>query len=189
MGIENKIKELRKKFGLTQESLAEKLCVSRQAIAKWESGNGVPDTDNLKALSKLFEISIDTLLDNESEIPLTILHQEIKRADFGKNILEQNINIINKNYDDSWSIYGLYWNNKLFSAEAVAEALTFSISELPNDINRVNDTYFLALKENYKQIIKISKNSIDIKALKSNINIKKFNIKNRTYYNLGLVKR
>ena len=62
MELCDKIKEIRNKFGLTQEGLAEKLNVSRQAVAKWEMGNGVPDTENLKTMSRLFGISIDTLL-------------------------------------------------------------------------------------------------------------------------------
>lgn len=45
MELCDKIKEIRSKFGLTQENLAEKLNVSRQAISKWEIGNGVPDTE------------------------------------------------------------------------------------------------------------------------------------------------
>lgn len=64
MDLGNKIKQIRKRFGLTQEVLAEKLNVSRQAIAKWEIGKGMPDVENLQAMSNLFGISIDALLDH-----------------------------------------------------------------------------------------------------------------------------
>lgn len=50
-----KIKSLRQKYGYTQEQLAEKLLVSRQAIAKWESDRGVPDVENLKAISTFLD--------------------------------------------------------------------------------------------------------------------------------------
>lgn len=63
--LSEKIKELRKKEGLTQEQLAEKLNVSRQAIAKWESGHGTPDIENIKNISHYFHVSIDYLLDNK----------------------------------------------------------------------------------------------------------------------------
>lgn len=60
--INERIKDLRKKNNLTQEALAIKLNVSRQAITKWESGIGIPDIANIEAIAKLFNISVDELL-------------------------------------------------------------------------------------------------------------------------------
>lgn len=57
-----KLKALRKKAGMSQENLAEKLSVSRQAITKWETDAGIPDIENIIAISELFDISIDELL-------------------------------------------------------------------------------------------------------------------------------
>ena len=57
---------LRKQYGLTQEEVAEKINVSRQAIAKWEKGESVPDINNCMALAKLFQVSLDDLV-NYSE--------------------------------------------------------------------------------------------------------------------------
>ena len=63
-----KLKELRKQKGISQEQLAEKIYVSRQAITKWESGNGIPDIENLLAISALFNESIDSLLSEEKSL-------------------------------------------------------------------------------------------------------------------------
>ena len=60
-----KLQELRKNRGLTQEELAEALYVSRTAISKWESGRGYPSIDSLKEISKYFSVSIDELLSGE----------------------------------------------------------------------------------------------------------------------------
>lgn len=60
-----RIYELRKEKGLSQEALADKLGVSRQAISKWECGEALPDTDNLISISRLFGVSLDTLVGNE----------------------------------------------------------------------------------------------------------------------------
>lgn len=57
-----KLVQLRDKSNLTQEELAEKLGVSRAAIAKWESGGGIPNIQNIIAISELFDVSIDYLL-------------------------------------------------------------------------------------------------------------------------------
>ena len=65
MTFAEKLKELRKQSGLSQEKLAEKLGVSRQAVTKWERDTGVPDIDNIMAISKLFDVSMDELFSNE----------------------------------------------------------------------------------------------------------------------------
>ena len=189
MDLGEKIKEIRKKFGLTQEELAEKLNVSRQAVAKWEMGSGVPDTENLKSISKLFGTSIDSLLDNETDIPLMVLHQEINLKDYGKGINEQHTNLLKKNFDESWKIYILTFDNKTGSAEDIVDLLTWGFSSITNVISAFKTTPYLAVKDNYKLFVTISKNSIDIKSLNSNINIKKFNLDNKTYYNFGELKR
>jgi transcriptional regulator with XRE-family HTH domain len=59
-----KIKSIRTNAGLTQAQFAEKLFVSRQAVAKWESGRGTPDIKNLENLAAMFDVSIDSLLKN-----------------------------------------------------------------------------------------------------------------------------
>ena len=70
MEFNEKLQELRKSRGLTQEELAEALFVSRTAISKWESGRGYPSIDSLKQISNYFSISIDELLSGEKLITI-----------------------------------------------------------------------------------------------------------------------
>ena len=63
----NRLYELRKKNNLSQEELAEKLGVSRQAVSKWERSEASPDTDNLIALAKIYGLSLDELIYGEKE--------------------------------------------------------------------------------------------------------------------------
>lgn len=65
MEFNEKLQELRKSKGLTQEELAEALYVSRTAISKWESGRGYPSIDSLREISKFFSVTIDELLSSE----------------------------------------------------------------------------------------------------------------------------
>ena len=65
MEFNEKLQELRKNRGLTQEELAESLYVSRTAVSKWESGRGYPNIESLKEISKFFSVSIDELLSGE----------------------------------------------------------------------------------------------------------------------------
>ena len=62
MTFGEKLKEARKEAGLTQEQFAEKMSVSRSAIAKWESDKGLPDVNNLKMMAQLLGVSVDYLL-------------------------------------------------------------------------------------------------------------------------------
>ena len=65
MEFNEKLQQLRKRKGITQEELAEAIFVSRTAVSKWESGRGYPSIDSLKALSEFFEVTIDELLSGE----------------------------------------------------------------------------------------------------------------------------
>ena len=65
MEFHEKLQELRKNRGITQEELAEALYVSRTAISKWESGRGYPSIDSLKEISNYFSVTIDALLSSE----------------------------------------------------------------------------------------------------------------------------
>ena len=86
MTIGEKIKQIRKDRGLTQEQLAEELIVSRAAVAKWENDNGVPDIDNLKKLSELFGMSIDELVDNSAagKTKKTVTNEEYYASYIGR---------------------------------------------------------------------------------------------------------
>ena len=68
MNFGAKLKLLRTQKGLTQEAFAEELNVSRSAIAKWESNNGIPEISNLKQISQVLNVSLDELLDNNISI-------------------------------------------------------------------------------------------------------------------------
>lgn len=65
MAVSDKLYALRKKEGLSQEQLADKLNVSRQAISKWETGSAVPESEKLLAISKYFNVSLDYLMKDE----------------------------------------------------------------------------------------------------------------------------
>ena len=79
MEFNEKLQELRKNKGLTQEELAEALYVSRTAISKWESGRGYPSIDSLKEIAKYFSVTIDELL-SSNEV-LSIAEEDNKQRE------------------------------------------------------------------------------------------------------------
>ena len=79
MELNEKLQELRKQRGLTQEELARALYVSRTAVSKWESGRGTPNIDSLKQIAVFFSVSVDELLSGDQL--LTIAQQDNKRQE------------------------------------------------------------------------------------------------------------
>ena len=79
MEFNEKMQELRRQKGLTQEELAEILYVSRTAISKWESGRGYPNIDSLKTISKFFGVTIDELLSGDEL--LTIAEEDTRQKE------------------------------------------------------------------------------------------------------------
>ena len=84
MTLGEKIRHARKNCGLSQEKLAEKLCVSRSAIAKWETDKGMPDVENLKFLSRLLNVSVDYLLSDEPPADPDLIREPYQLAAFGR---------------------------------------------------------------------------------------------------------
>lgn len=112
MTIGEKIKQLRNAKGFTQETLAEKLNVSRSAVAKWEADGGIPEIDNLLQLSSVFEISVDELVGNAASSDnikkAETLNREVR--DFG-------------NY--RWNIELAGWNDGAYGVGIIAEDRDF----------------------------------------------------------------
>ena len=90
MEFNNKLYELRKQKGFSQEELANRLNVSRQTISKWEVGESTPDMENLVAISELFEISLDELVLNkvpeEADTSAQVVKSEFY-SDIKENVL------------------------------------------------------------------------------------------------------
>ena len=82
MEFHEKLQELRKRKGLTQEELAAYLYVSRAAVSKWESGRGYPNIDSLKAIAKFFGVTVDELLSSHEVLSIAEEDQKEKESRF-----------------------------------------------------------------------------------------------------------
>lgn len=91
MEFNEKLVELRKSRGLTQEELAEKLYVTRSAVSKWESGRGYPNLDSLKGIAALFSVTVDELLSADGVIRIAEVEQcrtEARRRDLVSGLVD-----------------------------------------------------------------------------------------------------
>lgn len=85
MSIAERIQELRKQSGYSQEQVAEMLGLSRQAISKWESGQGKPEIDNIVKLTEIYNVSADYILLGTEKVSVPVpekkeLNHEYKKA-------------------------------------------------------------------------------------------------------------
>ena len=85
MSTKDVIYELRVKNGLSQDELAEKVFVTRQAVSRWENGDTVPNTETLKLLSKLFNVSINTLLGSPRQLICQCCGMPLEDSIIGRN--------------------------------------------------------------------------------------------------------
>ncbi len=105
----------RKRLGLTQEEVAEKICVSPQAISKWEAGDCLPDCFNLKAVSDVYKVSTDVLLETESDGDIEAVASKIEQlgTEFiwaNANSARYNDNLHQELGEDLWKMCkGIYF--------------------------------------------------------------------------------
>lgn len=156
MTLGEKLKSARKGAGLTQEQLAEKLFISRQAITKWEADRGMPDIENLKQLSKLLNVSIDALLDNGEEIDLSVMREEINLNDDtytkerkGRWRKRAKDRIVMEKYPNA-EIHGLIGKQILTKGEKITDNIIgfftnapFGIPEFLNSIKNADKEFYL----------------------------------------------
>lgn len=110
-----KLRNHRKRLGLTQEEVAEKICVSPQAISKWEAGDCLPDCFNLKAVSDVYKVSTDVLLETESDGDIEAVASKIEQlgTEFiwaNANSARYNDNLHQELGEDLWKMCkGIYF--------------------------------------------------------------------------------
>ncbi len=108
-----KLRNHRKKLGMTQEEVSEKVGVSPQAISKWEAGECLPDCFNLKAISDIYKISADVLLETESDGDIDAVSSKIEQL--GTEFIWANTERYNTNFhrelgEDLWRMWkGIYF--------------------------------------------------------------------------------
>lgn len=140
MTLGEKLRFLRTKESITQEVLAERLDVSRSAIAKWESDNGTPDIGNLKMISQMFAISIDELINDEYEIRQP-------------SLMADKSDIVYSEYNGFyWDIELNGWNDGVFDVVIVGEDKDFIFYQ-----RKENQAYGLIGKRYIKSINKNEK--------------------------------
>lgn len=185
MTLGEKIKEARKQCGFSQEQLAEKMTVSRSAVAKWETNNGLPDVDNLKALAALLNVSIDYLLDDGEAIDSGVIREAYNLSDYGKGIKKKKKDrVIREKYPDA-EIHTLLGKQKLTKGEKIVDnalgfltSAPFGVPDFINGIKNLDKEFYLVNMGDNQFFITITDEFIESRRLTTHITADKFEIGN-----------
>lgn len=148
MTLGEKLKLIRKQYNLSQEGMAELLDVSRQAITKWENDMGLPSSEHLKKLSQTFNVSIDYLLNDETDLPVLTLRQSLDKTKY-KNKLTSYAEILKEYFPEPYEVYNLMRNKKMNTLEKVFDVVTAANYSIMNDLSDLSP-YYLAKKGDEK---------------------------------------
>lgn len=186
MTLAEKLKSARTNAALSQEQLAEKLCVSRAAVAKWESGKGLPDIDNLKAISKLLDVSIDYLVDDGVEMDFRVTKEQIDLDSYevtGRCRVKQDAAVLAR-FPEATRINQLSLIHQLNKIEWWADFLTMGLYTMIWGVSHWKTWtgyYYLVEQGNRQFFVSVDKEFITATSIPKKIEKNKFYIGDRQY--------
>ena len=183
MTLGEKLKDARKQASLSQEQLAEKLGVSRSAVAKWETDNGIPDVGNLKVIAQLLDVSIDYLLDDSEGMDVLVLREPYDLSAYGKGSKFTKKNRVVRDKFPDGEIYALLAEQKLTRGEKVVDNLLgiltdapFGIPSLINSIKNTDKQFYLVEQDGRQFFVTVTDESIERRQLAKRLERKKFEL-------------
>lgn len=203
MTFGEKLRAARKNAGLTQEQLAQRLLVSRQAITKWESDKGLPDIENLKQLSELLGVSIDYLFNSSEAIDLSVIKEKINLDDYiydrkisgrwMKKAGKKDMAVMEK-YPNA-DIHYLMAKQILTKGEKVTDNLIgfltdapFGIPDIINGIKNTDKEFYLVIKGEKQYLVTVTDEFIESRQLREKITARKFEIGSFAFTDCGAIK-
>lgn len=179
-----KIREARTRAGLSQEQLAQKLRVSRSAVAKWETGKGLPDVENLKALSQLLHVTIDQLLDDsETTFDDLVMREPYTLSAYGKGTKKaKKDRAVLERFPDA-EIHTLLGKQKLTKAERIIDNAVgfltdapFGIPDLMNGVKNLEKEFYLVEREGTQLLVTVTDAWIETRPLDGRFSQKKLEL-------------
>lgn len=156
MTLGEKIREARRKCGLSQEQLAEKMSVSRSAIAKWETDKGLPDVGNLKILARLLNVSVDRLLDETEAADEPVIRETYQLAAYGYGCKKvKKDRVVRSKFPDA-VIYPLLGRQELVDLESLADNTPDCRTNPVDRVKQTDKSFYLIEKENSQFLVTVT---------------------------------
>ncbi len=188
MTLGQKLRKIRSKFGLSQEQLAEVINVSRQAITKWEN-DGLPDVSNLQEISEVFGVTVDYLLNDDSNLPALSMKKKLDRNKY-KNKVVMYSEVLKEYYPEPYEIFVLSRTKKLNFIELILDTFIAPSIGPVSTADELGDLspYYLVKKDDLKLLVNIKNYTLEVIELPFNTNDKKFIYKKNKFRNCGKLK-
>ena len=183
MTFGEKLKEARKEAGLSQEQLAQKLSVSRSAVAKWESDKGMPDVNNLKAMAQLLDVSVDYLLDEDEKLSFNETKEAIDLELFeitGKCRDKKDAACYSR-FSGADAIYPLIRRKRMSKAEWFTDFIAGAGIIQGADYLRDASAYYLVETGEKQLLVNVSADFITSKELANKVDPRKFDFGTYTF--------
>lgn len=189
MTLGQKLRKIRSKFGLSQEQLAEVINVSRQAITKWENDDGLPDVSNLQEISEVFGVTVDYLLNDDSNLPALSMKKKLDRNKY-KNKVVMYSEVLKEYYPEPYEIFVLSRTKKLNFIELILDTFIAPSIGPVSTADELGDLspYYLVKKDDLKLLVNIKNYTLEVIELPFNTNDKKFIYKKNKFRNCGELK-
>lgn len=188
MTFGEKLSKSRKEAGLSQEQFAEKMSVSRSAIAKWESDRGMPDVNNLKVMAQLLDVSVDYLLDEDEKLSFNKTKEAIELDSFevtGKCRNKKDAACYSR-FSSADAIYPLIRKKKLSKVEHILEWTVMPTFGIFEAVEQFNDLSYYLVEIGVKQmIVKVSSDFITTCELTNKVDPKKFDFGKYKFRKVG----
>lgn len=172
MTLGEKIRCARKGCGLSQEQLAQKLCVSRSAIAKWETDKGMPDVENLKMLSRLLRVSVDRLLDDNTDTDPAVIREPYHLAVYGRGCKKVKKDRMMRAKFPGAKICTLLGRPELANDEKVVDStlgiltpVPFGTPEYMKSVRQIDKDFYLVEQDNTQIFVTVTNDFLEIHPL------------------------
>ena len=183
MTFGEKLKEARKNAGLSQEQFAEKMNVSRSAVAKWETDKGMPDVNNLKVMAQLLKVSVDYLLDEDEKFSFNEIKEPVNLDDYektGKCRDKKDAACVAK-YPDADAIYALTRTKRMSKAEWIIDFIVRP--GVVETLDKFSDIagYYMVERGDRQYLVKVTADFITTYELANKVDIRNFDLGDHRY--------
>ena len=165
MTLGGKIREARRICGFSQEQLAEKMSVSRSAVAKWETDKGLPDVGNLKVLAQLLNVSVDYLLDETEETDQLVIRERYDLDAYGRGCKRvKKDRVVREKFPDA-KIYTLYGRQETMAPEQYTNDLADCRGGSQGLIRNTDIAFYLVEREGHRFLVTVTDSFVEIRPL------------------------
>lgn len=167
MTLGGKIREARRKSGFSQEQLAEKMSVSRSAVAKWETDKGLPDVGNLKVLARLLNVSVDQLLDEGETSNVSVIREKYNIASYGYGCSRMiKDRVVREKYPDA-EIFPLLARQE---PEQMQIPLEYDCRSNPADqVKQTDKSFYLVERDSRQFLVTVTDIFVEVRLLEQTI--------------------